>query len=321
MNAMQRVLGWLADGGRRLRQSSAVSPKAIMSAVLAPLGRGWATTLYEKDTGFHRIRVEETRERRYLYFDGTLQSSMDRRDPASLELLYSRFASLGLALRPDAAKTLFVGLGGGSMAKKYHQEFPAMEIDSIEIDPDVVDVARRFFHFQEDARQRVHGGDGREFLARTGHCFDLILLDAYYADNMPFHLITREFFDTALSKLTAEGVLVINLIGSLRGPDSTMVRAAIKTLSRVFPQLYTFPTFGNRGQVLNEIQNIVVLASKASDRMSIKEMERRATRLGRDLFPDPVSKIRRSYYSGPLEQDDVELLTDDDAPPDNLVRL
>ena len=298
-----------------------MSPKSLISAILAPIGRGWAKTLYEKHTGHHRIRVEETRERRYLYFDGTLQSSMDRRDPTSLELLYSRFASLGLALRPDAARALIIGLGGGSMAKKYHREFPEMEIDSIEIDPDVVEVARAYFHFREDSRQRVHGGDGREFLARTGERFDLILLDAYYADNMPFHLVTREFFDTARDRMTPEGVLVINLIGSLRGPDSAMVRAAIKTLSDVFPQVYTFPTFGNRGRVLAEIQNVVVLASKARERMSMKEMERRAARLGRDLFPDPVSKIRRSYFTGPLEQDDVELLTDDAAPLDDLVRL
>lgn len=315
---MRRLVAWLADRGR---QSLTVSPKAIMSAMLAPLGRGWAKTLYEKDTGYHRIRVEETRERRYLYFDGTLQSSMDRRDPASLELLYSRFTSLGLVLRPDAAKALIIGLGGGSMAKKYHQEFPEIEIDSIEIDPDVVEVARKFFHFQEDSCQRVHGGDGREFLARADDRFDLILLDAYYADNMPFHLVTREFFGTARRKMTPEGVLVINLIGSLRGPDSAMIRAAIKTLSSVFPQVYIFPTFGNRGPVLTEIQNVVVLASNALERMSMKEMERRAIGLGRDLFPDPVSKIRSSYYNGPLEQDDVELLTDDAAPLDNLVRL
>ena len=315
---MRRLVAWLADRGR---QSLTVSPKAIMSAMLAPLGRGWAKTLYEKDTGYHRIRVEETRERRYLYFDGTLQSSMDRRDPTSLELLYSRFTSLGLVLRPDAAKALIIGLGGGSMAKKYHQEFPEIEIDSIEIDPDVVEVARKFFHFQEDSCQRVHGGDGREFLARADDRFDLILLDAYYADNMPFHLVTREFFGTARRKMTPEGVLVINLIGSLRGPDSAMIRAAIKTLSSVFPQVYIFSTFGNRGHVLSEIQNVVVLASKALERMSMKEMERRAIGLGRDLFPDPVSKIRSSYYNGPLEQDDVELLTDDAAPLDNLVRL
>ena len=315
---MRRLVAWLAGRGR---QSLTVSPKAIMSAMLAPLGRGWAKTLYEKDTGYHRIRVEETRERRYLYFDGTLQSSMDRRDPTSLELLYSRFTSLGLVLRPDAAKALIIGLGGGSMAKKYHKEFPEIEIDSIEIDPDVVEVARKFFHFQEDSCQRVHGGDGREFLTRADDRFDLILLDAYYADNMPFHLVTREFFDTARRKMTPEGVLVINLIGSLRGPDSATIRAAIKTLSSVFPQVYIFSTFGNRGHVLSEIQNVVVLASKALERMSMKEMERRAIGLGRDLFPDPVSKIRSSYYNGPLEQDDVELLTDDAAPLDNLVRL
>ena len=292
-----------------------------MSAMLAPLGRGWSTTLYEKDTRYHRIRVEETRERRYLYFDGTLQSSMNRKDPTSLELVYSRFASLGLALRPDAAKVLFIGLGGGSMAKTFHQAFPEMNIDSIEIDPEVIEVAREYFDFREDPRQRVHSGDGRAFLTHSEDRFDLILLDAYYADNMPFHLITREFLDTARDKLSAGGALVINLIGALRGPESGFVRAAIKTLEGAFPQVYTFATFGNRAHVLGEIQNVVVLASKAPKRMSVKEMERRATDLGHQLFPEPLSKIRRCYYKGPLEQDDVETLADEDAPLDNRVRL
>lgn len=314
MNPMQRLLAWWAERG-------GPSASAAPGAAEAALPRGWARTLYEKDTEHHRIRVEETRERRYLYFDGTLQSSMDLRDPTSLELLYSRFASLGLVLKPDAAKALIIGLGGASMAKKYHKEFPQMEIDSIEIDPHVVEVAREFFHFEEAPNQRVHRGDGREFLTRTRRRFDLILLDAYYADNVPFHLVTREFFAAARGKLTSEGVLAANLIGSLRGCDSTMIRAAIKTLKTVFPQLYTFPTFGNRGYVLGEIQNVVVLASNSPDRVSAKEMERRARRLDRDLFPKPVSKIRKSCYNGPLEQDDVEVLTDDHAPADNRVRL
>ena len=318
MNPMQRLLAWLAERGG---PSSPAAPGAAAPALPGPLRRGWGRTLYEKDTEYHRIRVEETRERRYLYFDGTLQSSMDLRDPTSLELLYSRFASLGLVLKPDAAKALIIGLGGGSMAKKYHKEFPEMEIDSVEIDPQVVDVAREFFHFEEEPNQRVHRGDGREFLARTGQRFDLILLDAYYADNVPFHLVTREFFAAARRKLTSEGVLAANLIGSLHGSDSAMVRAAVKTMKSVFPQLYTFPTFGNRGYVLREVQNVVVLASKSPDRVSAKEMERRARRLDRDLFPRPVSKIRKSCYNGPLEQDDVEVLTDDDAAADDRVRL
>ncbi len=294
-----------------------------MSALLAPLGRGWSTTLYEKDTRYHSIRVEETRERRYLYFDGTLQSSMNRKDPVSLELVYSRFASLGLVLRPDAARALFIGLGGGSMARTFHHAFPELEIDSVEIDPEVIEVARKFFGFREDPRQRVHNGDGRTFLTRAAARFDLILLDAFYADNMPFHLITREFLDTARDRLSADGVLVINLIGALRGSESGFVRAALKTLEGIFPQVYTFPTFGNRGHVLSEIQNVVVLASKAVKRMSVKEMERRATELGlgQHLFPKPLSKIRSCYFKGPLEQDDVETLADEDAPLDNQVRL
>ena len=51
---MRRLLAWLAECGKPL---STVSPGALMS-MLAPLGRGWSTTLYERDTRYHRIRVE-----------------------------------------------------------------------------------------------------------------------------------------------------------------------------------------------------------------------------------------------------------------------
>ncbi|MBM2806365.1 MAG: Methyltransferase [Deltaproteobacteria bacterium] len=51
----------------------------------------WAKTLLQKDTFYHRIRVEEDDEARYMYFDRTLQSAMTLKDPAALRLVYSLF--------------------------------------------------------------------------------------------------------------------------------------------------------------------------------------------------------------------------------------
>lgn len=311
-------LAWIAAQGHRTRQIAA-SILAMVSTLLTPLGLGWTKTLLEKDTFYHRIRVEEDSERRYLFFDRTLQSSMNRGDPASLELLYSRFASLGLVLTPNARRVLFIGLGGGSIPKKYHKEFPYMELDSVEIDPEVVEIAKKYFHFDEDENNRVHAQDGRLFLRRTQQEFDLIVLDAYYADTVPFHLVTREFFATAEQKLSEHGTLVINLIGALRGSRSRLIRAVVKTLGGLFPQIYVFPTFGARNDTLDATQNVIVLASKNPKRLSGKEFEQGAIELGRDLFPTPVGKIRRSFYDRSLPDDDVPLLTDDYAPTDSLL--
>lgn len=39
-----------------------------------------------------------------------------------------------------------------------------MEIDSVDIDPAIVEVARKWFGYQEDQRQRVHVADGITFV-------------------------------------------------------------------------------------------------------------------------------------------------------------
>jgi spermidine synthase len=311
-------LSWIATQGPRARRTAA-SVLAMVSTVLAPLGIGWTKTLLEKDTFYHRIRVEEDSDLRYLFFNRTLQSSMNRADPTNLELLYSRFASLGLVVTPNAKRVLVIGLGGGSIPKKYHKEFPTMEIDSVEIDPEVIEIAKKFFHFEEDENNRVHEQDGRLFLRHTEKEFDLIVLDAYYADAVPFHLVTREFFATVEKKLSEDGTLVINLIGAVRGSRSRLVRAVVKTLQGLFPQIYIFPTFGAQDDMLDATQNVIVLASKNPKRLGGKDFEQGAIGLGRDLFPTPIRKIRRSFYDRSLPVDDVPLLTDDYAPTDDLL--
>lgn len=42
-----------------------------------------------------------------------------------------------------------------------------MEIDSVDIDPAIVEVARKWFGYQEDQRQRAHVADGIKFVQDT----------------------------------------------------------------------------------------------------------------------------------------------------------
>ncbi len=65
----------------------------------------------------------------------------------------------------------------------------------------VVDVAYRYFELPRDPRLRVSVGDGRQFLASEPKRWDAIVIDAFFADAIPFHLVTREFLDLARSRL------------------------------------------------------------------------------------------------------------------------
>ncbi len=281
----------------------------------------WARekTIFEKDSFYHRIRVQEDKEARYLYFDRTLQSAMNLADPTELRLLYSRYMSLGLVFAADTKKILLIGLGGGSVPKKYQREFPLLKMDVAEIDPEVVRVAKKHFFFREGKTIRVHAQDGRLFLTRTRERYDLILVDAYFKDTIPFHLTTREFFGTAKQKLSARGAIVVNIIGGLTGQKGRITRSIVKTLKEIFPQIYIFPTLRAQNVSLDKIQNVVIIATRKNQRLTIHEIMRRAESLGRGLFPNPLNDIAASYYDADVPIQDVPVLTDDYAPTDSLL--
>jgi spermidine synthase len=311
-----------------VRQRSLAIVRAVtaLSVVLGSLTIPWGSsawakmkTLMERDTFYHRIRVEEDDEARYMYFDHTLQSAMNLKDPTALRLIYSRYASLGFAFRPDAKKMLIIGLGGGSIAKKAHKEIPSLDIDAVEIDPEVIAIAKSLFDVHESKRLHLHAQDGRLFLTRTQNRYDIILLDAYYKDAMPFHLATKEFFELAHRKLTPNGIIVANLISAITGPAGKIARAFVKTQRQVFPQTYVFAVRRPNNVDIDTVQNLSVVASKEKKRLDIKEILKRASALDNGLFPNPIQDITVAYYDSPLSDKDVPVLTDDYAPTDNLL--
>ena len=307
---------------RSVAVGRAVTALSIIGSIAIPWPSiVWARlkTLLEKDTFYHRIRVEEDDEARYMYFDRTLQSAMNLKDPMTLRLIYSRYTSLGFTFRPDAKRILIIGLGGGSIPKKLQKEFPSLEIDVVEIDPEVIQIAKNHFNVRESNRLHLHAQDGRLFLTRTANQYDIILLDAYYADAMPFHLATREFFELAQRKLTPNGIVVANLISAVTGPSGKIARAFVKTERRVFPQTYVFAARRAENVSTDTIQNIIVVATKDKQRLEIKEIVKQSIALNKGLFPDPIQDIGVAYYDGPLPDQDVPVLTDDYAPTDNLL--
>ena len=152
--------------------------------------------LYQKASAYSTIVVSEDEQGlRTLRFgeDGVRQSVVKLDDPDHLELGYSRAMPAAMALVDKPERVLIVGLGGGTIPRLLHSHFPQLGIDVVEIDPDVVAVAKQYFGFQEDERMRAYVDDGRRFIAQHRNHYDVIFLDAFSADSIPYHLATREF--------------------------------------------------------------------------------------------------------------------------------
>lgn len=155
----------------------------------------------------------------------TIQSSMRLARPNDLELAYTRTMMGFLLFNAEPARVLLVGLGGGSLAKFVYHRMPGTACDVLEVNPDVVAIARRFFQVPaSDHRLSLHVSDGAEFIARAGPGYDVILVDGYDGDSHVAALSSREFYDDCLRRLNAGGVLVVNLWGSDRKFNDTLGR-------------------------------------------------------------------------------------------------
>ena len=155
---------------------------------------------------------------------------------------------------------LFIGLGGGSAVKRMWRDFPALQLDAVEIDPEVVRVAERWFELPQDSpRLEVTAEDGRRFLQTTDERWDMIVVDAYFADSIPFHLATAQFFELVRSRLSPGGVVVSNVIGAIEGDDSKLLRSMTKTYRSVFPTVALHPVGGG-----GEHGNVIVVATEGA---------------------------------------------------------
>jgi spermidine synthase len=155
----------------------------------------------------------------------TIQSSMRVARPNDLELAYTRSMMGFLLFMPDARRVLLVGLGGGSLAKFIYHRMPETAIEVIEVNPDVVSIARRYFHLPAAGdRLEIRVCDGGQFIARPGDAYDAILVDGYDGDSLVEELSSRAFFAACLKRLAPGGVTAVNLWGSDRRFDEYLGR-------------------------------------------------------------------------------------------------
>ncbi len=155
----------------------------------------------------------------------TVQSAMRLTRPHDLELSYTRSMMACLLFNDDPHDVLMVGMGGGSVAKYVLRQFPEAKLRVVELDPQVVAIARQCFLVpQNDDRFEVVVGDGAEYMASCDERVDLIMVDGYDAESHVEELATREFYGHCRERLAAGGVLVVNLWGGDRQFNEVLKR-------------------------------------------------------------------------------------------------
>ncbi len=192
-------------------------------------------------------------------------------DPAAGGFEYTDFFHLPLLFELPLHRVLFIGLGGGTGPKVYRRHYPGAFLDVVEIDPVVIEIARKYFAVAEDDHLKVYPSDAFEFLRTSTTLYSAIIHDAFVitggVSGSPAHLTTPEFYGMIYEHLLDRGMLIQNLTGTAWA-EST--RLKVETLRQLFPAVYLFHVKSS----LN-----VILTAQKSQPIPRKELLRRGSSL------------------------------------------
>jgi spermidine synthase len=264
--------------------------------------------LYDKQSPYNTVLVTENDQGlRTLRFEkgGARQSVVKLGDPDHIELPYARVALVGLAFCDNPQRVLVVGLGGGTIPSFLHKHYPQATIDAVDIDPEVVSVAKRFFGFREDAKMRAHVADGRKFIEECRQPYDMIILDAFGPDSIPYSLATVEFIRSVKRALSPRGIAVWDVWSRSSNP---LYDAMVRTYQEVFDELYLFDVQGAGNRIL--------VGLPRTERLSRSELTRRAKRISKERgFRFDLGELVTYGYQFASEKDpNAQVLTDKDKP-------
>ena len=222
------ALGLLTNGGfviiyafraRRFRFALAMALFVVGSALVLPSFFETGHRLHVSRNFFGVKKVlfdEDAMTRRMLHGDTVHGVESVEPDKAGVALSY--YHSTGpagdvMAMLDDRPQQNIgiIGLGSGSLAAYANEN---RHITFVELDPQVVDIARNFFTYLARCGKNCTTvvDDGRLAISRARPAeFDLLIIDAFSSDSIPAHLVSREAIELYVSKLKPEGLLLFHV--------------------------------------------------------------------------------------------------------------
>lgn len=262
--ALGLVLLWRAAGGRWLPAAASALGTGALIATLAlvqldpykmasgvfrhgrVLDRQAATIEYHRDGKTATVNLVRTGSTLGLHTNGKPDATLNTSNqgaPRPDELAQVLSAALPLAANPGARSAANIGFGSGATSHVLLTAPWLTAVDSIEIEPFIVDAARRFQPRNElaytDPRSRIFYEDAKTFFSLHDKRYDIIVSEP----SNPWvsgtaSLFTEEFYGRVRRHLNADGVFVQWL--QMYEINAALVGSVLKALQRHFPDYQVF---------------------------------------------------------------------------------
>jgi spermidine synthase len=250
----------------------------------------------EIDTQYGNYLIIDDGQKVQVITHNGIQSQKNK---GSNELLseYLKYYDLAYHFNPNIENTLCIGGAGYVYPQYFVEKYPTANIDVVEIDRKMEEIAKKYFGLQTSDRLRSVITDGRKFLNTNRKQYDAIYGDAFNSSTPPFELLTKEATEKVFAALTDDGVYIVNIVASETGINSGLLKSYYKTLAAVFPFVYTFRVTGTG----TELGNKILVAVKSPPQ----------SLTGQDTY---LQSMLSKHFTA--ENNNYKILTDDCAPVD-----
>ncbi|MEA2143027.1 MAG: hypothetical protein QOI64_1457, partial [Solirubrobacteraceae bacterium] len=238
---------------------------------------------------------------RTLILDDLRHSYVDLDDLGHLEFDYTRWMADAIdALPAGRLDAVYLGGGGYTLPRYVATVRPGSRARVLEVDGELVKLARRRLGLRTGPALRVRVGDARVTLRdEPTDSADVVVGDAFGGRSLPWHLATAQFAREIRRVLRPGGLYALNLIDQ---GDLRLMRAEAATLLEVFGDV-RLVAHAASGEPLGG--NVVFLASDRAMAAAVRSTSRDARTFDRVAV--------RRIAGG------ADVLRDDDAPADQLI--
>jgi spermidine synthase len=145
----------------------------------------------------------------------------------------ARQAWLPLLFHPAPRRALFLGLGTGVTASSAAED-PTLDVDAVELLPEVIAASTHFTRGSGEPRLRVVAADARRYVRASDRRYDVIVSDNFHpARSGSGALYTIEHFEAVRRRLDAAGVFCQWL--PLHQLDLNTLRSIVRSFVTVYP--------------------------------------------------------------------------------------
>lgn len=263
-------------------------------------------TKYNRVIIYQSIDIKSNRKILNLIIDpfGT-QSAIFLEGADDLVFDYTKYYRLAGHFKPNLERSLLIGGAGYTYPRDYLKQFPRAQLDVVEIDEKITELAKKYFRLKDDPRLNIYHEDGRIFLNKSKNKYDVIFGDAFLSlASIPYHLTTKEAVTRIYEALNDNGIVLLNIISSIEGKSGKFLRAEYATYRSIFKQVYLFPVGRTDSR---EKQNIILMAFKSSEKLIFKSSDQELNSYLKNLWQEEIVN-------------DIPILTDDYAPVDYYIR-